>query len=58
MIRMQKLVSLLWETLYEIFDEAAYTRFLNLNRIASSREAYAQFLKENTLAKSRRPRCC
>jgi hypothetical protein len=50
--------SLLRETLHEIFDEAAYTRFLVRNHMASSREAYAEFLLEQDRMKARRPRCC
>jgi hypothetical protein len=53
-----KLGSLLWQTLHEIFDEAAYGRFLARNRLASSRHAYAEFLVEHDPAKARRPRCC
>ena len=51
-------VSLLMSALREIFDESAYTRFLNRRQIASSREAYAAFCREYEAAKGRRPRCC
>lgn len=56
--RFRHAVSLLVSALREIFDEAAYSRFLNRNRMASSREAYAAFLREQSSAKARRPRCC
>jgi hypothetical protein len=46
------------ETLREIFDESAYTRFLRRSGMVASRQAYAVFLRENELAKARRPRCC
>jgi hypothetical protein len=42
----------------EIFDEAAYSRFLRARQLVSSREAYAAFLREQETAKARRPRCC
>jgi hypothetical protein len=45
-------------TLREIFDEAAYARFLNRAGMASSSEAYAAFCRESEEAKLRRPKCC
>ena len=44
--------------LREIFDEAAYTRFLGRAGMASSSEAYAAFRREFEEAKVRRPKCC
>lgn len=44
--------------LREIFDESAYTRYLEKNQLRSSPEAYAGFLREYELVKARRPRCC
>jgi hypothetical protein len=44
--------------LREIFDESAYCRFLERNRIPSSPTAYAAFREENDRLKARRPRCC
>jgi hypothetical protein len=44
--------------LREIFDEAAYQRFLDRNGLAASPVSYAGFLKECEHAKARRPRCC
>jgi hypothetical protein len=44
--------------LREIFDEAAYARFLSRAGIASSREAYSAFWREYEEAKVRRPKCC
>jgi hypothetical protein len=49
---------LLMAALHEIFDEAAYSRFLKRTRTERSRESYAEFLRENEMAKARRPRCC
>lgn len=51
-------LALLWGTLREIFDESAYTRFLDREHVVSSREAYAAFCRECDAAKARRPRCC
>jgi len=45
-------------TLREIFDEAAYARFLNRSGLASSSQAYAEFRREFEEAKVRRPKCC
>jgi hypothetical protein len=44
--------------LREIFDEAAYARFLQQTHMASSRQAYAAFSRERENRLSRRPRCC
>jgi len=46
------------EVLREIFDEAAYARFLARAGVASSNEAYAAFRREFEEAKVRRPKCC
>jgi hypothetical protein len=49
----------LWlAALREIFDEAAYARFLARTGQPSSRAAYAGFLRERAAAHERRPRCC
>ena len=44
--------------LAEIFEEAAYTRYLARHGMESSREAYAGFLQETAASRARRPRCC
>jgi hypothetical protein len=44
--------------LREIFDEAAYARFLSRAGMASSSEAYAAFWREREKSCARRPRCC
>jgi hypothetical protein len=49
---------ILRDTLREIFDEAAYARFLRRDGRASSSEAYAAFRREFEQAKMRRPKCC
>jgi hypothetical protein len=46
------------DTLREIFDEAAYARFLRREGRVSSSEAYAAFLREFDEARLRRPKCC
>ncbi len=45
-------------TLREIFDEAAYERFLRRTQMNSSANAYAAFRAEFEEAKTRRPKCC
>jgi hypothetical protein len=45
-------------TLREIFDEAAYERFLHRAKMDSSALAYAAFRAEFEEAKTRRPKCC
>jgi hypothetical protein len=58
---MRKIVSS-WHTfvatLREIFDEAAYARFLERAGVASSSAAYAAFRREFEEVKVRRPKCC
>ncbi len=44
--------------LREIFDEAAYSRFLSRTQMASSPRAYASFRDEFEEGKTRRPKCC
>ena len=44
--------------LREIFDEAAYQRFLARTGQPSTRAAYAGFLRERAAQQERRPRCC
>lgn len=51
-------IRLLRSVLREIFDESAYTRFLERRAVPSSRQAYADFLQEGQAARERRPRCC
>ncbi len=58
MRRVRQVIGVLVATLREIFDEAAYMRFLVRHERASSREAYAAFLREQGILKARRPRCC
>jgi hypothetical protein len=49
---------MLMAILREIFDEAAYDRFLRRTQMASSPGAYAAFRQEFEEAKTRRPKCC
>lgn len=49
---------ILRESLREIFDESAYTRFLQRTQQASSATAYSTFSREQELTQARRPRCC
>jgi hypothetical protein len=57
-VKVRQVVDIFLATLREIFDEAAYARFLGRNSLDSSRESYAAFMREHDLAKARRPRCC
>ena len=45
-------------TLREIFDEAAYERFLRSHALANSAESYAHFQRDRGATQERRPRCC
>ena len=53
-----RVLRLIYATLREIFDEAAYDRFLHSHALASSADAYAHFQRERGAAQERRPRCC
>jgi hypothetical protein len=44
--------------LEEIFDEAAYARFLERNDLVSSPAAYAAFWRERETGRTRRLKCC
>jgi hypothetical protein len=58
MSRFLKAARILLATLREIFDEAAYERFLRRTQMASSAQAYSSFRQEFEEAKTRRPKCC
>jgi len=58
MIRLLHAARILLATLREIFDEAAYSRFLSRVQMTSSPAAYAAFWRERESAESRRPKCC
>ena len=51
-------VRILMATLREIFDEAAYERFLQRTQMSPSTKAYAAFRQESEEARTRRPKCC
>jgi len=51
-------VRIMIATLREIFDEAAYARFLQRHQASSSPRAYASFWRERESAATRRIRCC
>ena len=50
-------IRILIAMLREVFDEAAYTRFLQRTQTVSSRAAYAAFWRERE-TKAPKPRCC
>ena len=58
MKRFTSAARILVATLREIFDEAAYERFLRRAQTNSSATAYAAFRAEFEEAKTRRPKCC
>jgi len=58
MSRFLKAGRILLVTLREIFDEAAYERFLRRTQMASSAKAYSAFRQEFEEAKTRRQKCC
>ena len=57
MMRITKAARILMSALREIFDEAAYARFLQRTHMESSAAAYAAFCRERANQKPR-PRCC
>jgi hypothetical protein len=58
MKRLRKIFWTVLATLREIFDEAAYERFLERASLVSSPQAYSEFLREREKIQSPRPRCC
>jgi hypothetical protein len=58
MTHMKKAVRIFFAALQEIFDEAAYSRFLQRTQLESSPKAYDAFCRERESARSRRVRCC
>jgi len=58
MSRVLKAARIFVATLREIFDEAAYARFLRRTQMASSPAAYAAFWRERESTQARRPKCC
>jgi hypothetical protein len=51
-------LSMMLAALREIFDEAAYERFLKRSQQTSSQSAYRAFVRENENSTARRPKCC
>ena len=58
MSRARRILEVVVAAFREIFDEAAYARFLARTRQPSSRAAYGGFLRERAAQHERRPRCC
>jgi hypothetical protein len=56
--RLKRAAGLFRFALREIFDEAAYRRFLSRTEMSSSRAAYAAFQRERERLKSRPMKCC
>jgi len=57
MIQIRNAMRILISTLREIFDEAAYERFLESTHAARSSTSYAAFWRERE-SKRPKPRCC
>ena len=57
MIRMRRAMQIMMSALREIFDESAYSRFLERTRTSSSPAAYAAFWRERESTRPK-PRCC
>jgi len=57
-MRVRRAISLIIATLREVFDEAAYMRFLEGRQIPSSRRAFAEFRREREAVTARSPKCC
>jgi hypothetical protein len=55
---MKRALQLLWQALREIFDEAAYERYLHRHAERAGERSYAGFLAESRSQRERRPRCC
>jgi len=55
---MTRALQLFWQALREIFDEAAYERYLQRTGSVQSRESFAAFLAAGKTARERKPRCC
>lgn len=58
MSRITQALTILRAALREIFDEAAYERFLGRMDVPSSPDAYAEFWREREVTKLRQHRCC
>jgi len=56
--RASRMLAVVGSILREIFDESAYARFLERNKVESSHEAYGSFLRESEALRARRARCC
>ena len=57
MMHLKKAFRVLIGVLREIFDEAAYARFLERNHMSSSSTAYEAFWRERESTRPK-PRCC
>lgn len=58
MRRLCAVVRIFLAVLREIFDESAYSRFLEQSKMTSSTASYAAFCREREFDHQRRPRCC
>lgn len=54
----RQIARILLAALREVFDEAAYSRYLERMQLQSSKAAYASFCREREVAAGRRHRCC
>lgn len=56
--RILRLLALARDVLREIFDEAAYSRYLARHAAAISPDSYRDFLREEQQARECKARCC
>jgi hypothetical protein len=54
----QRCLGVIIAALREIFDETAYSRFLQRAGLPPSSSSYAAFQQEHALAKARHTKCC
>jgi hypothetical protein len=58
MVLLRRAFHIFGAMLREIFDEAAYGRFLTRTGSHRSSASYREFLRERETATARKPRCC
>ncbi len=58
MTTVREILKIVSAALREIFDEAAYSRYLQRTNMPSSVRAYAAFTQERDSMQARRHRCC
>jgi len=57
-VQANRVCHLIFAFLREVFDESAYTRFLDRHKLEPSRSTYAAFRREHEHSNACRVRCC